>query len=799
MKLGKILFVLSLVLFFLGNYPSPTLAQDKEVKVKPKDKRIIVRKGLVSDDTKLKSVKVYWELPEGDETHKWKIEGFRKSVVPVKYIPNESVSLVVEGGPKNSRAEVRVRVHNRRAGGSTIVFERNLELDFNDKEIGVFSIKMDDLLKESTSRVNQNAFEAWVSVGSGRRKHPAISKNLLHILKQKLILFIPGVFGSRIRVRGHDDEEAFPEWSTGLDWDPEFMWLKCNTSGVPLNEAVWLDLFRKFNFAPGDDAFIYRDLEDRDEVKNPPHYPFLYCDGVRVPHYILRAWPYDWRLKLENAVDRLMGLSSDDTPWPPYAVPPSLPTIIKEAKEGTFDDRENAGPHLYKYMDDKIAIACHSTGGLITRGVLCRQGIEDYVDKAFFINVPFWGAPKAYYVYLRGDMVPFVNNKYMQSLAPNMPIIYYLAPTEKYPYVVAVLPGPPNREVGRQPDQSVATAFMNGLIAEARRRKNVYPPAGQIDPWNKGLEKAAKMFHSSIQGEPRIGYENCHVFWSLAVKPTPGPVFIDHTLEPPIDFRDVAGDSTCPAVSQRADFPPECRIKIPGDTEHVPAPTTTFVWEKIIEILSDVTPANADGKFWGDGETLPLSEDYTENDAIEDALVDAEWICRQDKVDPVKDMQIINNFHKLTPIYRDAEKEYKKNKRELEKDKITQDGYDKLLAEYKKMIARRNELKKKKHLTDKEKYEYNYSLSSKIHATQNTLEWWKKELIEIKKKYDEIKKKYDDIKREYEEARRETESFRDKKAKYRKCLRNYLKNLARENNWNMKSVREIHSGIFNEN
>ena len=794
MKLGKILLVLSLVLFFQGNYPSPTLAEDKEVKVKPKDKRIIVRKGLVSDDTKLRSVKVYWELPEGDETHKWKIRGFRKSVVPVKYIPNESVSLVVEGGPKNSRAEVRVRVRNQRAGGSTIIFERNLELDFDDKEIGVFSIKMDDLLKESTSRVNQNAFEAWVSVGPGRRKHPAISKNLLHILKQKLILFIPGVFGSRIKVKGHEGEEAFPEWSTGLDWDPEFMWLKCNTSGVPLNEAVWLDLFRKFDFAPGDDAFIYRDLEDRDEVKNPPHYPFLYCDGVRVPHYILRAWPYDWRLKLENAVDRLMGLSSDDTPWPPYAVPPSLPTIIKEAKEGTFDDRENAGPHLYKYMDDKIAIACHSTGGLITRGVLCRQGIEDYVDKAFFINVPFWGAPKAYYVYLSGDMVPFVNNKYMQSLAPNMPIIYYLAPTEKYPSVVAVLPGTLHNEVGRQPNQSVATAFMNELIAEARR-KNVYPAAGQIDPWNKGLENAAKMFHRSIQSKPLIGYENCHVFWSLAEKPTPGSVLIDHTLESPIAFRDVDGDSTCPAVSQRADFPPVCRIKIPGDTEHVPAPTTTFVWEKIIEILSDVTPANAGGKFWGDGETLPLSEDYTERDAIKAALVDAEWRCRQDKVNPVKDSQIINNFHKLTPIYRDAKNKYKKKKKELEKKKITQDGTRKLYDEYEKMIDRQNELKKKQHLTDKENHEYNYSLRQEIKATEGTLELWAKEL----QKLSEIKEKYDDIKRKYDEAKTEMESFRDKKAKYRKCLRNHLKILARENDWKMDLVRTIHHDLFNEN
>ena len=46
------------------------------------------------------------------------------------------------------------------------------------------------------------------------------------------------------------------------------------------------------------------------------------------------------------------------------------------------------------------------------------------------------------------------------------------------------------------------------------------------------------------------------------------------------------GDGTVPLISQKANFPTSCLMQISENPTHVPAPTSDFVWRKIIEKLS---------------------------------------------------------------------------------------------------------------------------------------------------------------------------------------------------------------------
>lgn len=548
------------------------------------------------------SVKAHWQLADSEPENNWRIEGLEKAILPVRYAPQREIWLVVnvddaaaspsqaedpELGVDMSQAAVRVTVINSLSRPAWTL-RRELKPDFSSQGIAVIRFNVDELLKETGTLINQNALEARVAVRwEGMDLTTTQTDNLVHILRQKLILFIPGVCGSRITVASHPEREAYPEWSwnsfsSNIDsvLTVPLNWLHTRRDGSPASHAVQLSLFKNAGL-PGIKPLAVYNIDNRDEVKNPPNHPRLFRSGERnaLEYYVVKAWPYDWRSKLEIALDLLMGRvkrSPDDPVWPPYQTPPPLTTIIEKAKEA------------YPFLDDRIAIASHSTGGLVTRAILHQPGIENLVDKAFFIDVPFWGAPKAYYVYLTGHMgLPFIKDRFMRDLSPNLPIVYYLAPTERFPETVARVG---YEDFRRFPNQRVSS-FMNKLINDAKE-KGLYPK--DLAPWNEELERAANEFHRSIQGEPQIGYKNSIVFWSDSKdNETPGIVTIvsrTNALPPlfehQIIFKPTVGDSTVPVVSQRADFTASSLVKIVPPTEHVPTPNTPFVWKRIIEILS---------------------------------------------------------------------------------------------------------------------------------------------------------------------------------------------------------------------
>ncbi len=128
MKLGKIILVINLVLFFQVNYPSTALAEDKEVKVKPKDKRILVRKDLVGDAVAITDEHsplhfvnwALWDVIEtgsgGKQIVPWSrletnsISSKRPFEIEIRFEQKhdkESVSVQITGGLKPVKVEAR--------------------------------------------------------------------------------------------------------------------------------------------------------------------------------------------------------------------------------------------------------------------------------------------------------------------------------------------------------------------------------------------------------------------------------------------------------------------------------------------------------------------------------------------------------------------------------------------------------------------------------------------------------------------------------------------------------------------
>jgi hypothetical protein len=569
--------------------------------------------------TRLK-ITARWEEPQDTMGAHLKLEGFNKTLAAVRYVPKKSEAvLLLDGkGVDLSRKISDIEIRNLIGPTTQGVHLRPpfSEVSF-EADRGVTRIVFDagKVLAAVPAVININALKATVETHPVTLKHTFRyeSSNLLHIFRQKLILFLPGVCGSVIWVRpnglGGEEVEAYPRMSTGsVPVDPDSFFrqyltlLASDADGEPCRgcEATKIDLFRSYGVGSGatidvvpvissltrnlpklpplnldlNDTLVY-DVERRQAVRDPKFHPrLLNAVGEPVPYYILQIWPYDWRGRLERQVDILMGQGGGVQVDPPYARPPSLAHILEMKKK------------TYPFLDDKIAVVGHSTGGVILRGLLIRPGIEHIVDKAFFINVPHWGAPKAYFVYLTGDMgIPFLGKSQMQLLAPNMPILYYLAPSLAYPDPVAKIDG---RLVRREPDN--VGLILSQLISEARKNGK-YPPQGHMaTEWNYKLERDAAKYHTEIASNTvRIGWENCMVFvsgMSGDESKTIGMVYVD---DAGVHFDSVAGDGTVPLRSQIADFGDhaEAQIRpIPGSPFHVQAPNQEFVWEEIIKELT---------------------------------------------------------------------------------------------------------------------------------------------------------------------------------------------------------------------
>jgi hypothetical protein len=449
------------------------------------------------------------------------VPGF-KPVLPVKYVPHGPVFVEVQLTNSNpnpppdedlTKAFVTVTVRNlfpftQLKGG--VVYDGVQPLDKTGK--GDLIIDIDAVLKALAAGENKNLVEASVKVCYRGKTQASATTNLLNVLREKLIVFLPGVLGSKITVQG----------STSPDFPPSYPFPPANSSVAnlafdpttltPKNQAVALSLFDEYRvpYLGVKLATIY-DIDTPLHVAINQQLPDLTVAGRKLTYYDAVPWPYDWRLKLEDHVAALA--SKPAGPNPPFTSPP-------------LSDLINAAKAQHPYLADKVALAGHSTGGLIVRSALTPtppglpsgQNFRQWVDRAFFINTPFLGAPKAYYALMTGDMVAgLLDRDILKQIAPDLPIVYYLAPIAGYidpsntngGDLVMQYPTGPAKTFSSTRASPAATYMTPGIKAAQQGS----PPAPPPGPWNTALAKAADDFFQNIgTSAPVIGWENTVVF-----------------------------------------------------------------------------------------------------------------------------------------------------------------------------------------------------------------------------------------------------------------------------------------------
>jgi len=260
------------------------------------------------------------------------------------------------------------------------------------------------------------------------------STTRVYLYRRKVIVFLPGVFGSKIQLKMPDGRRlGFPDFYSeptlrevlqdsvapdrGVTRHVDALvnqnvgGLECDASGRPLVEPIKPSIFSAH-------GAVYDVFDDCRSAR------MQYFSGVPAGFRLveLQVLAYDWRTDLLECAQVL--------------------AAKLEALQAQLRSRPD--------VDDEVALAGHSTGGLIIRRALGEPGMQARVSHAFFISVPFLGAPKALSVILTGQdppggdrMILFVTAESLRDGALSMPIVYHLAPSAAYPERVAFTPSRP--------------------------------------------------------------------------------------------------------------------------------------------------------------------------------------------------------------------------------------------------------------------------------------------------------------------------------------------------------------------
>jgi hypothetical protein len=299
------------------------------------------------------------------------------------------------------------------------------------------------------------------------------SENRVYLYRKKSIVFLPGVFGSQFQVeQGNGKKDAFPNFLDdeslarfipapalnillSLNIKQRIGVLECDSHGHPILPAFKPKLLRFGGFVY--DSFT-KLREARDRKLRPVPTDFLVYD--------LRLFAYDWRGDLTEASSAMMD---------------RLCLLQKELR---------AKPDT----DDQIAVAGHSTGGVIIRRMLGQAGASGLISHAFFLNVPFRGAPKALSVFLTGcdppggsPMIPFIDAYSLRNIASCAPIVYHLAPSFAFPTPVAEIPG------GIRPGPGLDREREKSAFVDAAPQSGIYFFRRAVDHSPDSIEERAQV------------------------------------------------------------------------------------------------------------------------------------------------------------------------------------------------------------------------------------------------------------------------------------------------------------------
>ncbi|MEM7132922.1 MAG: hypothetical protein AAF702_41850 [Chloroflexota bacterium] len=484
-----------------------------------------------------------------------------------------------------------------------------------DAEGVLGSLQVDPMLADLNAKINHNLLDLEVRFevsngddeivfsGNGRTETP------LHLLLQKAIVLLPGVLASNIWI---GDTKC---WINPGPHNAERLhMIRCHASGNPVNEATRIEFV-----SPGDPYET-----ERWQRWLHTALPNLTCTvrgrEHKVLYYRFQGYPYDWRLKTEQIIDQLLGAENeldDETlkhilkDKPSFrgeqgrgVRPPSIKTIVKSLKPSC------------PFLDDKVSLVGHSTGGVVIHGLIRRDGAEDVIDKAFFVGAPFLGALKAYNAFLTGKMDllnGFIGTNRFDSLildqdkllelGSNLAILYYLAPTHQFPYPAAKITYQDGTEKYFNRQHVDANEFMDEMIrlAELHQLKKLTKNGTH---WNRNLADAADTFHRTCAVSPiQIELDHCIVFYSSEGPcSTIGEIRYDardsnrqnnfkQKPENRIDYVLSGGDGTVPAESLKGGLPPSSWYEVGANAgqriDHVSIIAQKELWLEIARKLPE--------------------------------------------------------------------------------------------------------------------------------------------------------------------------------------------------------------------
>lgn len=306
------------------------------------------------------------------------------------------------------------------------------------------------------------------------------SRSRLFLYCRKTIVFLPGLFGSQVQFTTPDGQVlGFPDFWDDPRLDPA---KQPQMYGAPtFNPAIIPSRFQRVDVLECDDKGV--------PLIPCPKPTLLMLMGVvtspfkavhearmkllpKVPEdfrlYTLITYPYDWRADLTDAAAALIKHING----------------LRTAATGL-----TAAPDT----DDQVAVIGHSTGGVVIRRALapiagseCSSGVDPAVrdaarppaDKlinfAFFLSVPFAGAPKAGSVLLTGrvqpggdNQIPFIVPESLVAISLSMPIVYHLHTSAQYGHRPSTSPSrPPGASLDNEADKEafVTDALAAGLM-----------------------------------------------------------------------------------------------------------------------------------------------------------------------------------------------------------------------------------------------------------------------------------------------------------------------------------------------
>jgi hypothetical protein len=344
-------------------------------------------------------------------------------------------------------------------------------------------LKKDSALQAA---VNENLLDfrfKLTGVSDGGRPVEGQAQRRLFLYCRKTVVLLPGLFASQVQFTAADGQiVGFPDFfdeaeinsfdssddaggavmpAVSLNISQNAEVLECDDKGIPLIpcEMPTLLMLKGAVISP------YEALHDA-RVALLPHVP------EKFQLYTLIACPYDWRGDLTDSAAALVNQLADLQGGQPKKGP-----TLKAAPD----------------TDDRVVAIGHSTGGVVIRRALApiaasectdpssklattkRPAADTLINLAFFLSVPFSGAPKAGAVLLTGldspegaRQIPFINPESLVSIALTMPIVYHLHTSVASQHRPATSPSAPLSGLAPEADKSsfVLDAMLAGLLPE---------------------------------------------------------------------------------------------------------------------------------------------------------------------------------------------------------------------------------------------------------------------------------------------------------------------------------------------